>query len=309
MKIFLPHFNLIEFRFMNFKNLVFSLLFPCFLEAGGMVWKIKEAPIYIAGTLHLLKSTDFPLPPEYEEAYQATQQIYFETDLETLKKPESLAAIARSSLLPNGQNLETILSKKTVEDLKKAAVAAKIPWESISKMKPWMAATMILMHDLKKKGFEPEKGVEHYFLDRALQDRKSRGGLEIFKDHLKAMNAFDSLAIESTEQFSKEFNKTTDQLQLIINAWKSGDTVSLEKLTIEEIKATSPDLLVALLVDRNYRWVPTIKKLILLKKPTLILVGSGHLIGKENLIELLQGESLSLERLTTAPKPQAQPQP
>ncbi len=46
-----------------------------------------------------------------------------------------------------------------------------------------------------------------------------------------------------------------------------------------------------------------IKKLILQKKPTLILVGSGHLVGKENLIELLQGESLSLQRLATAPKP------
>ena len=282
-----------------------SLLFALsltFSHGAGFVWKVDGAPIYIGGTLHLLKSTDFPLPLEYEETYKNVEQIYFETDLEYLKKSEAASAISKAGMLPGGQTLESILSKKTVEDLKKTAVTLKIPWESILKMKPWMAIATLTMKDLKGKGFDVEKGVESYFLDKALQDRKSRGGLETFKDHLKAFNAFDALAIESTEQFSKEFQKTGDQLNLIVKAWKSGDDAELEKLTTEEIKTTSPDLLVALLVDRNYRWVPTIQKLIQQKKPTFILVGSGHLIGKENLIELLQGEKITLKRVTLTPQ-------
>ena len=283
-------------------TLLFVLSFH-FLNGAGFVWKVDGAPIYIGGTLHLMKSTDFPLPPEYEETYKKIEQLYFETDLEYLRKSEAVSAITQAGMLHGEQTLETILSKKTVDDLKKTAETLKIPWESILKMKPWMAIALLTMKDLKDKGFEAEKGVESYFLDKALQDRKSRGGLETFKDHLKAFKSFDSLAIESSDQFLKDFQKTGDQLNLIVKAWKSGDDAALEKLTTEEIKATSPDLLVALLVDRNYRWVPTIQKLIQQKKPTFILVGSGHLIGKENLIELLQGEKITLQRITITPQP------
>jgi uncharacterized protein YbaP (TraB family) len=290
-------------RFLN-PSALFLLLFLLIpsLHSEGLVWKVDGAPIYIGGTIHLLKATDYPLPAEYEAAYLASEQLYFETDLDFLKRTEAIGAIQREGSFAGGQTLEKVLSQKTCESLKKIAQETKTPWATLQPLKPWMAVSILTLKDLKSKGFEPDKGVEHHFWDRAIQDRKKRVGLETFKDHLKALSSLDTVSIETADQLAKDFKKTPEQLAPLLKAWKSGDEAELERLLTDEIKSTSPDLLVLLLLDRNYRWVPTIKSVIQQKKPTFILVGSGHLVGQENLIELLKKESISLSRYK-APTP------
>ena len=51
--------------------------------ADTSVWKVTSGDntIYLGGTVHLLRSSDFPLPEEYEQSYQASSEIYFEIDL------------------------------------------------------------------------------------------------------------------------------------------------------------------------------------------------------------------------------------
>ena len=54
--------------------------------ADTSVWEIKSASdtLYLGGTVHLLRPGDYPLPDEYEQAYQAASEIYFETDLNSM---------------------------------------------------------------------------------------------------------------------------------------------------------------------------------------------------------------------------------
>ena len=56
------------------------------VSADTSVWVITSGSntVYLGGTVHLLRPTDYPLPEEYEQAYQASSEIYFETDISSM---------------------------------------------------------------------------------------------------------------------------------------------------------------------------------------------------------------------------------
>ena len=54
-----------------------------------------------------------------------------------------------------------------------------------------------------------------------------------------------------------------------------------------------------LLQDRNTRWVPKVKQLLTEATPTMVLVGAGHLCGKDSLVELLRKESFVVTQVKT----------
>ena len=51
--------------------------------ADTSVWSVRSGDnvIYLGGTVHLLRPGDCPLPDEFEEAYQASSELYCETDI------------------------------------------------------------------------------------------------------------------------------------------------------------------------------------------------------------------------------------
>src|SRR4051812_16193475 len=79
--------------------------------ASSTVYEISngQQKLYLAGTLHLLREQDFPLPKEFDAAYVQAQKIYFETDLEKTRSAEFGKRLTQSMLLPNQKTLEDIL--------------------------------------------------------------------------------------------------------------------------------------------------------------------------------------------------------
>ena len=53
------------------------------VSAQSSVWVATsgEEKVYLGGTVHLLRPTDYPLPAPFETAYAASDKLYFETDI------------------------------------------------------------------------------------------------------------------------------------------------------------------------------------------------------------------------------------
>ena len=45
--------------------------------------------VYIGGTVHLLSEKDYPLPSAYSTAYEASDELFFETDVSALANPQT----------------------------------------------------------------------------------------------------------------------------------------------------------------------------------------------------------------------------
>ena len=54
--------------------------------------------------------------------------------------------------------------------------------------------------------------------------------------------------------------------------------------------ADRPEVYQRVLVDRNERWVPKIEALIEGGVPTLVIVGTGHLVGRDSVVAMLQAK-------------------
>ena len=76
------------------QNIVYSFvaILACVtgLNAQSSVWKISkgDASVYLGGTCHILRKSDYPLPKEFEQAYAEADSLVFEID------PASLEHIA-----------------------------------------------------------------------------------------------------------------------------------------------------------------------------------------------------------------------
>ena len=79
----------------------------------------------------------------------------------------------------------------------------------------------------------------------------------------------------------------------LIKAWREGDADKLQKL-MNDAMADSPAIYKRLLTDRNHNWIPKIEELARGEKKAIIIVGAGHLVGKEGVVELLKKDGLKV---------------
>jgi len=77
----------------------------------------------------------------------------------------------------------------------------------------------------------------------------------------------------------------------IWRAWFAGDSASLDKMLNE---AMTPAIYKRLVTDRNRRWVPQIEEFLNGDKNAIVIVGAGHLVGKEGVVQLLKDKGCKI---------------
>jgi uncharacterized protein YbaP (TraB family) len=94
------------------------------------------------------------------------------------------------------------------------------------------------------------------------------------------------LLVKSTVQGIETIRTSLSDL---LQAWRTGDTAKLEKL-LNESMDEAPMIEKRMLTDRNRKWVPKIRELLQGNKTAVVIVGAGHLVGHESVVELLRKE-------------------
>ena len=105
------------------------------------------------------------------------------------------------------------------------------------------------------------------------------------------------------EHSIKDLKKTGQIIDQLISAWKRGQEQELYDLFVAEMKKGFPDLYKALLVDRNNAWLPKIEHFFQTTEKELVLVGVGHLVGEDGIIETLRNRGYHIKKFTTKGKP------
>lgn len=287
--------------------LLISLIGIGLASAETSVWKLAagEQHFYIAGSLHMLRKADYPLPPEFETAYQNADIIMFETALSELEQPAYQQQLLQKGLYPEGKNLKQSLPEKTYAKLTEYCQANDLPLENLEQMKPWMLVLSLTIAELYKHGIQPNDGIEAYYNRKAQQDGKKTAGLVPVAEHINMLasleTGFDNLLIES---FFHEMKTLIPLMEDLTEAWRMGKENTINTLINDLIHKDYPELHQKILLNRNERWLSTIETQIRSKQNTLIIVGVGHLVGKGSVIDLLRAKGYKLEKLNVSAKPQ-----
>jgi hypothetical protein len=102
---------------LKFIRIVLALIL-IFAAAGvgaqTSVWVVKspKSIVYLAGSCHVLRASDHPLPAEFFSAYQDSRKIIFEAPLDDMQKPEYLGKLMLAATYSDGTTLRQHLSSQ-----------------------------------------------------------------------------------------------------------------------------------------------------------------------------------------------------
>jgi uncharacterized protein YbaP (TraB family) len=260
------------------------------------LWKIqgKQATVYLLGSVHALQEKDYPLAAVIENAFTNSRVVAFETDIGELESPALAMKILSKSQLPEGQTLENVLSPEIYKTFMKHVEESGTPAIMVERMKPAMAAITLEVFELMKMGLNPENGVDKHFYPLAKSAGKDIIPLETVEYQTDLVTGFSKeegeLLMKST---LKEIDNAKKEFGELVKAWREGDADKLQKL-MNEAMADSPTIYKRLLTNRNHNWIPKIKELVGGDKNAIVIVGAGHLVGKEGVVELLHQDGLKV---------------
>lgn len=267
--------------------------------ADSAVWQVSSGAntVYLGGTVHLLRPSDYPLPQEYEQAYQASNEIYFETDIGAMSDISVQTQMLQQLTYQDERTLQSVLSEEAYTALSEYISGTGMPMMMMEKFKPGMVISTLQVLEFQRIGFTPQ-GVDMYFNTRAVGDAKSLGQLETIMEQIGFLasmgegneSEFILLSLEDLEE-------TAEVMDDMIAAWREGNNDRLADLFVNEMRNEAPELYDSLLRQRNLNWIPQIEQMLQDDDTEFVLVGAAHLVGSDGLLELLQAKGYSVNQL------------
>ena len=254
------------------------------------LWTVKgnHNTVYLLGSVHVLKAADNDLPPEALRGYASAKALVMELDPNDINANALLGSMLEVATLPAGMTLAAALGPDAYSKFMAHAKPLGLDPQLVSQFQPWFAVQMLIQLELAKLGFDPNAGVDLQFAKRARSDQKPIIALETIEDELAI---FGHLSLEQQRQYVlyalADLDNAASALDVIVSAWRRGDTNALERLLGEGLEKF-PDLYRKLTTDRNRKWLPTIIGLLDDGHDYLVVVGALHLVGKDSVVELLQ---------------------
>lgn len=255
-----------------------------------------EQKIYLGGTIHVLRNSDYPLPAEYEQAYGQAQILVLETDLKKSNSPEFGQQFAQIFTYGSGKNLAQDLQPELWQELQSYADKNQFPLGQMSMFKAVFVSLTLSIAEMQKHGYGLGQGVDMYFFQKARLAQKPIRELESTEDVLQHMQTLVNLdanqVIKSTLQ---DLNKVDKVMSKSLGYWRTGDLDKLDKEMASDMRKQAPEMYQRLLVDRNHAWLPKIEAMLTTPEIELVLVGALHLGGKDGLLKILKARGYQIK--------------
>lgn len=276
---------------------IFCFLFSATAYAAP-VWLVtkEDKQFYLAGTIHLLSETDYPLPTAFEQAFANSEHFWFETDLQQMASPQGTMQLLAQNTYPPGQDLQQHLSPPVFQQLQAAAASRHWPLATLKQFKPAFAAMTITVLELQRLG-AAGTGVDLYYWQKAQAANRPTSGLETLEQHLAVLTAMNQLdANEVMLATLQDLDKLQQVLGKMKLAWKQGDIAQLEVLFLADLQQY-PELEQLLLTRRNQQWMRQLTQPSM--HNSMVFVGALHLAGEHSLLTLLADAGYQLTQLTS----------
>src|SRR4051812_652012 len=263
------------------------------------LWEVVNGTnqIYLFGTIHFSSSNFFPLPTVVEKAFARSDTILLESDHEGESSSIGYSKMLAASQYPPGDNLKNHLSPQVYSNVQAYLIHAGIQPSRLDDSRAFMVAFTLLDYGTRERGLDMSQSVDRYLWRQATRENKRVVPLDSVDQKLKLLtdlndNQQEYLVAESL----REIATTNRILQDVALAWTRGETDKIDKF-IFDFLLKDPDFGKIFVTDRNKRWMPSIEAEIKRGENLFIVVGLGHLLGKESLVDLLSKRGYKVRQL------------
>lgn len=286
--------------------------------SGGELQKAS----YILGTIHTQPGSVLDNMPEYAEAEAQCLQLYPEFDLlDTLKIEQAQTTGLRMIELPDEKTIFDVLSEEQTiqlgrcfKDLFQVGLKDSIMspiWHLHPNAFIYFFSIILSMEEMKKypellQTASPEATIDKVCIARAKERGLKIGHLDKISsdeevDSIKNIMAqnldagIDSLMafLNHLEIHRSRIIKDTQLAVKMLSYWQHRDFAGYSS-DAEVLSMMQRDSVI--FKKRNERWLPQMVNA-MHKAPTMFVVGGGHLVGTDGMVELLRREGYDVEQV------------
>ena len=270
-------------------GLAYGLISLLTFSTYGQVFKVTNASthkvFYLAGSIHVLRPSDQPIPSDFYEALDQSDYLVIETDLSHLDISYSILS---KGIYPSDSSLLDVIPKKLANRISKYCDSTMLRAFPYLNLKPGLLDAFMEAMALQDNGFN-SLGVEQILLDyNAKNQQITLHYLESVEEQILMISKLGSNRPKKylKKSLRKGLNIETS-IEATALAWKTGNSRFFNR-SVRAFSRQSASDYNLILADRNKSWIEhEILPLVHEGFKHLVVVGAMHLYGRDGLIKSL----------------------
>lgn len=268
----------------------------CFL------WQVpsKTATVYLLGSIHVADSSFYPLDATIERAFHNADTLVVELNLLKVDQRKLEQVVFQTGVYPADETLEKNLGKETLTKLDALLHEQGLSLDQVSRRRPWLVSVLLTKFNMDQLGYREALGIDRHFLKKATREKKDVLELESAEEQIDMLASWppklQELLLLSTIE---EYPEAGPLMEKMVEAWKSGDADTLDKL-VRKTGRDHPKLepvVKKLFDDRNVKMAKQIEKYLSTDGTYFVVVGAGHLGGRKGIVQLLRDKGYDVRQL------------
>lgn len=265
----------------------------------GLLWKVTapKGAAFLLGSIHVGKKDLYPLRPLIEESFMQADALVVEVD--TADQALAAMTMMQAGTYPAGETLKSHISASLWKQLEVAAAKAGLPMALVSSMRPWLVSVTLMAKDIQDIGYEPKYGIDVHFMDQARKRKMKLIALETVQQQINALADHDAATQElMLRETIEESAAIGEIMKRVTKAWRDGDAKDVEEFLMGTMAQPEyASLYKGLFIDRNVLMEKKIGAMLDRGGVYFVVIGAGHLVAKDSVLDLLRKHGRNVERL------------
>ncbi|HRT68185.1 MAG TPA: TraB/GumN family protein, partial [Bacteroidota bacterium] len=283
--------SILNFAFLPIFTLIFTNLNAISSDKGTQFfWEIRSntATVYLLGSIHIGKESYYPMADVIENAFKKSDYLVGEINMENA----TIEDLMSKALFTGDSTLKSTLKDENYQFLKHFFDSVGIMSMMYDRFRPWYAIVMYQGLNISSQNdISNEYGVDVYFQNKARSDSIPILEIESVSEQIdyliKMGNYADDIIEMERQNTEKDVSIETHNL---MEAWEKGDEKALMKyfIDVDENFPKMQELMMQLIDERNVKMTKKIEEYLASDKTYFVVVGAGHTIGENSIINLLK---------------------
>lgn len=137
----------------------------------GFLWKVENNgnTVYLLGSIHVANDKMYPLRPEIEAAFEASQYLGVEVDISKIDQAEIQKFILEKGSYTDGTKLKDHVSADTYNKVTQLLKANGLAENAFDSFKPWVVTQGVSSLQMQVTSYTADTGIDLYFLQKSRQ--------------------------------------------------------------------------------------------------------------------------------------------
>lgn len=268
------------------------------ISVTPLLYKVSDenSSVYILGSIHVGRTSIYPLPPDIMSTYENCNTVMFEVDFNTLPDQNDDLSKEETEALVGIETVERAVTaiKEEYPNMERRAQKAYPSFnkENITQAGYHTLQGLLSLAASTKSQLIAECGIDQIFVSYALRDKKNIIGAESWEEQYDLTynlppEAYKAMLNEyiAVEEMAKRLNDEFDM-------WCKGDAAALEQIEVSPLRQAANDSWQHIqydnLIIRNQHMADKVVQQLEKDETTFALLGVAHIVGEEGVITLLK---------------------